>query len=874
MKRLFLSFFLLLMCLSAFATHNRGGEITYRHVSGYTYEITVTTITFSESTADRCELEIFWGDGKSDIISRVNGEYGLSPSGYYCMTGELLDNYNDVRVNKYVATHTYPGNGEFIISVEDPNRNYGVINIPNSVNVPFYIESCLLIDNFLGANNSPQTTMYPVDLACVGKLFVTNPGAYDVDGDSLSFELVKCKGLDGDDIPGYSLPDASDFLSLDSVSGNFIWNTPTIQGEFNFAYRIYEWRNSVCIGYVTRDFQVIVSACNNEPPEIQIVGQECAVAGENFTLEIIATDEDNDLLNLEISGEMFEPDFGATISIDTSYAGFTQATVNWQTSCDFISTRDYPIYIRAVETDNAVNLSNFATFNVNVIGDSPVLTDIEAVRNTISLYWQKYYCKDADGYLVYRTSLTDDYSPDYCDVGIPTNLGYVNVGTVTQNNAKILSFTDDGGDSGLTSGVMYIYRIVAFWGNPDNPSMVSKVSDELSTSLSKDLPVITKTSVVNTDTADGIVEVMFSPPTDIDTTIFPGPYRVDVLHSEIDDDFSLKYSVSDVFMDTVFIHENINTVDNQHVYYLDFYDESTEIPYYIGKSKLSSSLFLSAEHRDRSVLLKWNCNVPWLIDYYSVFLDDVLVADSVTSQEFLVESLTNGVEYDFQVASYGGFIDESYPSPIINYSQVVSAVPFDNEPPCAPSLYVNVDCDNMVNVLSWSNPNNICCDDVAMYNVYYQSSTGDNFFLLDSVLYAEDTVYIHYNDNKLAGCYYVEAVDVNENVSEPSNTIVVYGDECPNYVLPNVFTPNGDGYNDVFVPISYSNVYRVDMSIYNRQGRLLFQTDEPKILWDGKDMLTKKDVSVGVYFYVCVVYSHSYDGDFETVLNGYIHLFR
>ena len=43
--------------------------------------------------------------------------------------------------NQYVWEHTYPGPGTYQIVVEDPNRNEGVKNIPNSVNTVFSIKT-------------------------------------------------------------------------------------------------------------------------------------------------------------------------------------------------------------------------------------------------------------------------------------------------------------------------------------------------------------------------------------------------------------------------------------------------------------------------------------------------------------------------------------------------------------------------------------------------------------------------------------------------------------------------------------------------------------------------------------------------------------
>ena len=69
-------FWLLIALLSfgiANATHNRAGEITYRHLGGFQYEATIITYTKADSPADRNALGISWGDGITDTIPRING---------------------------------------------------------------------------------------------------------------------------------------------------------------------------------------------------------------------------------------------------------------------------------------------------------------------------------------------------------------------------------------------------------------------------------------------------------------------------------------------------------------------------------------------------------------------------------------------------------------------------------------------------------------------------------------------------------------------------------------------------------------------------------------------------------------------------------
>jgi gliding motility-associated-like protein len=55
----------------------------------------------------------------------------------------------------------------------------------------------------------------------------------------------------------------------------------------------------------------------------------------------------------------------------------------------------------------------------------------------------------------------------------------------------------------------------------------------------------------------------------------------------------------------------------------------------------------------------------------------------------------------------------------------------------------------------------------------------------------------------------------------------------PNIYVPNAFTPNGDGRNDVFKP-TYIGISKLKyFKIFNRYGQLMFETDDPSKGWDG-----------------------------------------
>lgn len=77
-------------------------------------------------------------------------------------------------------------------------------------------------------------------------------------------------------------------------------------------------------------------------------------------------------------------------------------------------------------------------------------------------------------------------------------------------------------------------------------------------------------------------------------------------------------------------------------------------------------------------------------------------------------------------------------------------------------------------------------------------------------------------------------------------TVDVYGDF---FYIPNTFTPNGDGLNDVFFLAGAECLERKRLEIYNRWGQLIFETDDPfNEFWDGT--YKGKEVPQGVYPYI------------------------
>ena len=91
---------------------------------------------------------------------------------------------------------------------------------------------------------------------------------------------------------------------------------------------------------------------------------------------------------------------------------------------------------------------------------------------------------------------------------------------------------------------------------------------------------------------------------------------------------------------------------------------------------------------------------------------------------------------------------------------------------------------------------------------------------------------IHYYSNPGIYTPYLIATSINPACSDTFyfNFIVM---EEVNLVVPNAFSPNNDGVNDL-LDISGYNMERIEMIIFNRWGEEIFHDQGVKVSWDGK----------------------------------------
>ncbi|MEQ9442609.1 MAG: gliding motility-associated C-terminal domain-containing protein [Cyclobacteriaceae bacterium] len=930
----------------AYATHIRAGEIIVERQSCQSDLFTIRIIGYEDTGSD-----VEFGNGILDL--GFGDPIDVSTENDF-FTREIVDNQNLIRVSEFVLTDiAFPGAGTYIISFREFNRNADILNMTNSVNTPFYIETKIVIDGIL-CNSSPVLTNPPVEGAVVGKRFIHNPGAVDPDGDSLSYKLVLPRQdapndnfPDGVPVDGYQYPDAYDrstaaetaitqdgtgpsTLTLDPVTGELVWDSPALQGdvgsinEYNVAFIVEEWRmiegEWILLGYVTRDMQILVENAENNPPVLEIPADTCIEAGTVLEVNITGSDPDNDAIAFSGFGEVFEIlNSPATFTPTDAQPSPGEGTFRWETNCGHVRAGTYQINFKVSDTDPATGppLAEFGIWNVTVVAPAPEVISAQAAPGrSVDLDWAGYSCGGIDDVRiqVWRKPDSTSFVPENCEIGIPNGLGYELVAEVDKS---VVSYRDEG----LEPGVNYCYRLVAIFLD----GAKSYASEEVCAEMKVDAPVVTHVSITATDESDGVIEVAWRSPFEIDKSLFPPPYSYQVVRGSGFNENGTDVVISGIISDTSFVDTGINTLDEPFHYKIYLYDASGDL---IDSSAVASSVRLEPTPLVGSIELEWEADVPWSITstdypYHYVYRNRVdpnnpsefVLIDSVnvvaSGLQYVDDGSTTGgplsdeLSYCYYIETQGSYGNEALnPPPFINLSQVACAQPNDTIPPCEPLAIViptgNVEeCQAQVaglpcgtidfmNRLEWeANIGGDCDNDVRFYNIYF-SAVGEADSTFNLVGTSTELFFEHTGLRSLAGCYRISAVDRSGNESTLSPPICV--ENCPNYLLPNVFTPNGDGANDTFRPLGLTTqidnntadcprfVQSVRIIFYNRWGKEVYAYESTSvensinINWDGRTDAGEL-VSAGVYYYVADVNFITLDPALsQQTLKGWVHI--
>jgi gliding motility-associated-like protein len=118
------------------------------------------------------------------------------------------------------------------------------------------------------------------------------------------------------------------------------------------------------------------------------------------------------------------------------------------------------------------------------------------------------------------------------------------------------------------------------------------------------------------------------------------------------------------------------------------------------------------------------------------------------------------------------------------------------------------------------------------------------------------------------GAYSLQVTDFN--MCTATETVMVTPKQCmTGFYIPNAFTPNDDGKNDIFKPLLFGNVTSYSFIIYNRFGQKVFESNDLLKGWAGT--FHGENPDDGVFVWIC---SYQFDGGSVENKKGTVVLVR
>lgn len=852
------------------ATHLRAGNILMTLLDCETrrYRIRVEVYTNTTNTnvlfgGEQDYLDFGDRTGRM-LVPEIGPNPGTPPAGI--SWGYSTDGLPAGTARAYFEIdHIFAGPGTYTVSYVEPNRNAGVVNMDQSVNTTFYLETQVVIDPFFGCSSPAILEVPPVDRACTTVAWFHNPGAKDLDGDRLSYQMVVPFRDRATTVLNYQDPNAAKFypdfnngqeprpggnppwgapqFGIDAVDGTVTWNAPGTAGEYNIAFIVIDWRliNGQWrqMGFVRRDMQILVEECDNKRPELIIPEDICVTAGTTIEETIKGTDPDGDRIKITAFSETLDfpaQQSPATLTPENVFQPSPgQVVYRWATDCEHVRQQPYTVNFKV---EDEKGLVNYKTWRITVVGPAPIWNDakLNTATQTATIKWDRYLCQNAELIEVWRKVDSTTYRPDNCDTGMPPGLGYERIATVPARippSQLTGQYVDNNDGKGLAPGAMYCYRLVAVYPLPQGgESYVTR--DTCVGPIPADVPIITNVSVESTSAQDGLVRVSWKRPFDLDPVAYPKEtlkyelYRATGFNRVGDSTL-----VATLLGDTTYLDGGLNTEVSVFNYSVVAYNGHGPDAEMIGASEVASSVRLGSSSQKDQITLDWRAEVPWSNQieahpYHYIFRGgendtdaQFVLVDSVNATEsgfqFVDTELESGRTYCYRILTNGGYGNpKKIPEPLENFSQRICVQPGDSIPPCKPLLALETQgCEgrdplslclpatgSFSNIISWSRSEaDECQSDIVRYYVYRGSYNGE-YIRIDS-LDATTTTFQDNGLSSLAWCYRVSAVDFSGNESEMSDAVC--NDNCPAYTLPNVFSPNGDEFNPVFRAYNYKD---------------------------------------------------------------------
>ena len=164
------------------------------------------------------------------------------------------------------------------------------------------------------------------------------------------------------------------------------------------------------------------------------------------------------------------------------------------------------------------------------------------------------------------------------------------------------------------------------------------------------------------------------------------------------------------------------------------------------------------------------------------------------------------------------------------------------------NIKLEVEKEDYINSLQWNVLKEIDLVDVN-YEIYRIAGNSDPELITsysNHYNYSDNIESFHKKFQYGSFCYFIRAYEAGYTEYSQSNIACVYLE--PKVFIPEAFTPNDDGKNDIFKPVFFFQTVDYQLIIYNRWSNVVFQTNDPEKGWNGRSP-NGRSLPTGTYIY-------------------------
>jgi gliding motility-associated-like protein len=860
------------------ATHLVGGDLYYTCLGQNNYQITLKIFRdcFNGQAGFDSPAFIFIFDANNN---QIGAPLTANPSFPVDLpTGINSNCFNPpTTVCAEVATYNVvvnlpPSPGGYRIVHQRCCRNGTIINLTNPGSQGSTYEVFVPDPGLATCNNSAQFKNLPPKLLCLGKAIYFDHSASDVDGDSIAYELcTPFRGASSNcpqpgaavgncPLPNGGTPtppfqpvlysggysgnypiNANPVLAIDPQTG-LLTGTPLQQGQWVIGIRAREFRNGVQINEIKRDFQFNVINCPNLvdanfPPQTQ------------FCQGLTATFQNLSFNASTYNWEIFQ--LPANTLVTTS----TQANP----TISFPSSGLYRIKLTASGINNSC--SDFEERQYKI--DSVLVP--EFVRPAVQCLTGNNYQFQASGSITSNALFIWDFganaSPPVSTNKNPNGITFGTVGpqivslSVNANgcskNFKDTVFVVPDAKANFTSDQQFCKGFIVnfinqssnadefFWNFGDNES-------------NQDTSQLFEPIYTYADTGRYNVMLVAQGPTCSDTLIKQF-YVFPLLEGKV------------LSADTTYCFHNHNiTLQAGGFYYenanFEWVYQNTRGTEIVNQNRIDSLQFNTVGNYNVLLIIREN----GCVDTSAILIKLYPKAEAAFEADLLKGCMPHQVNFSNLSSSvspfqsqwiYGNGKSSSEYSPTYVYPNPGKfSVRLSIQPEWGCKDTVQVFKENYIEVYPLPKPGfkpepfeasiydpkiDIGYNGIGAIQSKYIFSDGDTVNAFEMLKTFKDT-----------GDFWIKQILTNEFGCIDSVTGYVRINPEYRFFIPNTFTPNNDGLNDVFRPL-LDGVVSFEMQIFNRWGQLVFQSNNTEYGWDGT--FNNDKAQLGVYAYRIVV---------------------